>query len=103
MYLDGGMGEGWLLLTGWRDGGRMVATYWMEGWGKDGCYLLDGGRMVATYWMEGWGKEGCYLLDGGMGEGVLLLTGWRDGGRRVATYFFAFFSIISIYSWANML
>ena len=59
------------------DGGmgrRRVATYWMEGWG--------GGGLLLTEWRDG-GEEGCYLLDGGMG-----------GGRRVATYFFAFFSIL---------
>ena len=61
MYLDGGMG------------------------GEEGCYLLDGGMggggLLLTGWRDG-GEEGCYLLDGGM------------GGRRVATYFFAFFSIL---------
>ena len=30
----------------------------------------------------------------------LYVLGWRDGGRRVATYFFLFYYL---YSWASML
>ena len=31
---------------------------------------------------------------------LLYVLGWRDGGRRVATYFFLFYYL---YSWASML
>ena len=54
---------------GWAPG---VQTFFVQVF----CCLL-----YVLGWRDG-GEEGCYLLDGGM------------GGRRVATYFFAFFSIL---------